>query len=378
MRLGPLLLTAIIVAGLGYWFILRSPAQQEAFTAAISGGDRTATTVAISAAEETSDESDAEDLRPVQVMVLPSAEGETVGKLIVRGRTEANRNVHAPAETTGVVISTPLRRGTEVAAGEVLCELSPGTRAAQLLEAEAQLERARVDYEAAAQLNDRGFSSTTTRMSRAAELEAAQAAVDLVKWDIDKLKILAPFDGILESDTAELGARLAPGETCATIIDLSIVKVTGFVGEQNIDQISVGQIATARLINGREEVGKITFISRVADEDTRTYLVEVTLQNRAGRLRDGMTTELLIDLPPQKAHFVPQTALTLDDGGRLGLRILDGETSRFVPVAMVRDEARGVWLTGLPETVNIIVVGQEFVRDGRKVKAVPISWDDFG
>ncbi|MEM9370939.1 MAG: efflux RND transporter periplasmic adaptor subunit [Pseudomonadota bacterium] len=378
MRLGPLLLTAIIVAGLGYWFILRSPAQQEAFTAAISGGDRAATTVAISAAEETSDESDAEDLRPVQVMVLPSAEGETVGKLIVRGRTEANRNVHAPAETTGVVISTPLRRGTEVAAGEVLCELSPGTRAAQLLEAEAQLERARVDYEAAAQLNDRGFSSTTTRMSRAAELEAAQAAVDLVKWDIGKLKILAPFDGILESDTAELGARLAPGETCATIIDLSIVKVTGFVGEQNIDQISVGQIATARLINGREEVGKITFISRVADEDTRTYLVEVTLQNRAGRLRDGMTTELLIDLPPQKAHFVPQTALTLDDGGRLGLRILDGETSRFVPVAMVRDEARGVWLTGLPETVNIIVVGQEFVRDGRKVKAVPISWDDFG
>ncbi|MEM7236582.1 MAG: efflux RND transporter periplasmic adaptor subunit [Pseudomonadota bacterium] len=378
MRLGPLVLTAALVAGLAYWFVLRSPAQQDAFMAAVSGGETEVTQAAAAPPTDESEPQASDTLRPVQVMVLPSREEDTVSRLVIRGRTEANRNVHAAAETTGVVISSPLRRGTEVEAGQLLCELSPGTRAAQLLEAEAQLERARVDFDAAARLNDRGFSSTTTRMSRAADLEAAQAAVDLVNWDIGKLKIVAPFDGILESDTAELGARLAPGETCATIIDLSIVKVTGFVGEQNIDSIRPGQSATARLINGREETGEITFISRVADQDTRTFLVEVTLQNHEGRLRDGMTTELLIDLPAIKAHFVPQTALTLDDSGELGLRVIDQDTSRFLPVTILRDEARGVWLTGLPQTADIIVVGQEFVRDGRRVKAVPISWDDLG
>lgn len=371
-RPGRGLFTLAIVAGLAYWFGIRGPTD----TAPVSGdsaGERARP--AAGAAPETPE---AEKLQPVPVMVLTSEAEDTARTLIVRGRTEANRKVAVSAETTGLVVSQPLRRGATVERGRVLCELAPGARLAQLLEAEAVLARAQVNFDAAAQLSERGFTAETTRIARSAELEAAQATVERVKWDISRLHITAPFSGILESDTAELGARLAPGETCADLIDLSTVKVTGFVGEQNIDLIRLHRDAVARMINGREEVGKITFISRVADEDTRTYMIQVTLENADRRLRDGMTSELLIDLPPVRAHRIPKSALTLDDGGRLGLRLAEGRTSRFHPVEVIRDEPRGAWVTGLPSTATVIVVGQEFVGDGREIRPFPVTWDDLG
>mgnify|MGYP001552077016 CR=1 FL=1 len=129
----------------------------------------------------------------------------------------------------------------------------------------------------------------------------------------------------------------------------------------------MGQPARARLINGMTATGRITFLSRMADENTRTFGVEVTVENPDERIRDGMTAELQIALPARTAHLLPQSALTLDDEGRMGVRIADGEIARFVPVTPVQDSAEGIWLSGLPDTADVIVIGQEFVRDGRRI-----------
>jgi multidrug efflux system membrane fusion protein len=352
---------ALLLAGaIYYWFALRGPALDAAVPPA-AGADTTMT------------EAEVDQNRPVPVMVIESQAQPTVNQIVLRGRTVAVRNVSVPAETAGLVISQPLRKGTTVAEGDVLCRLDPGARAAQLLEAEARRAEARVEAEAATTLSQKGFASETTRTARQAQLGAAQAMVDLVMLDIARLVIHAPFDGVLETDTAEIGSRLGPGDTCATVIDLSSVKVSGYVSELEVDQIELGQNATARLINGRTISGEISFISRVSDPETRTYLAEVTLRNDDGRIRDGMTAELSIDLPAVVAHRIPQTALTLDDAGRLGVRIEVEGTARFAETRIISDEVDGVWITGLPPTARVIVVGQEFVRDGRSVRATVID-----
>jgi multidrug efflux system membrane fusion protein len=348
MRLTSLALALLFAGALYYWFALRGP------------GEEIVAQTAVEAAAPVQNQ-------PVPVMVIESQAQPTVNQIVLRGRTVAARNVSVPAETAGLVISQPLRKGATVAEGDILCRLDPGARAAQLLEAEARLAEARVEAEAATTLSQKGFAAETTRTARQAALEAAQAQVDLVKLDIARLEITAPFDGVLETDTAEIGSRLGPGETCATVIDLSTVKVSGYVSEQEVDQIALNQTATARLINGRIIPGEIAFISRVSDPDTRTYQVEVTLPNSDDRIRDGMTAELSIDLPAVVAHRIPQTALTLDDAGRLGVRLaVDGE-ARFYEVRIIGDEIDGVWVFGLPQHASVIVVGQEFVRDGRAI-----------
>lgn len=352
MRLTSLIATAAIVLGLTYWFVLRHPGQD---LAPVASPD-------LAAVEAIGLRSPA-----VPVLVMESTAQKTTATLVLRGRTEANRNVQVAAETTGRVISTPLRKGSEVRRGDVLCRLEPGVRAAELAEAEAALAEAEVEALAATQLQSKGFAAQTTLKARQAQLEAAQARVDKVRWDIAQLEIRAPFDGILESDAAEIGALLTPGMYCANVIDLSKVKVTAFVAEQEVDGLRVGQTATARLINGVTTEGTISFISRMADSETRTFEVDVTLDNADGRLRDGMTAELAIDLPARDAHLIPQSALTLDDEGRLGVRLDVDGFSRFREVALLRETPDGIWVGGLPTVARIITVGQEFVRDGRRV-----------
>ena len=365
MRISSIVLVLLIAGGLYYWFVGRHGMPET--VAAVEETETAPATATPPAA--------AAGATPVPVVTIESTARPTSARLVLRGRTLANRNVQVAAQTTGRVISEPLRRGARVARGDVLCKLDPGIRDAELAEAEAALAEAQIEAEAATRLKEKGFAAETTYKARQAQLRGAQARLDRVKYDIEQLDIHAPFDGVLESDTAEMGALLSPGSICANVIDLSMVKVAGFVAEQEVDFLELGQQAAVRLVNGIETTGAISFISRVADPQTRTYGVEVTLPNPDGAIRDGMTAEMLIDLPAETGHFLPQSALTLDDDGRLGVRIDEDGVVRFLPVEVLRDEADGFWVTGLPETAMVIVVGQEFVTDGRQVVGSPPGWE---
>ncbi|MEM8825117.1 MAG: efflux RND transporter periplasmic adaptor subunit [Pseudomonadota bacterium] len=367
----------------------------------------------------------AEALDPVQVVVMRSVARDVPDAVLVRGQSEAARQVVVQAETTGIVVSEPLRAGLFVDAGQMLCELDPGSRLANLAEAEARLAEARarvpeaqarvpeaqamlaeaearqeeasINQNAAVRLSEDGFASTTRVASadaamRAAEagviaartglettqagiesavagVQSAEAALQRAQQEIDNLTIEAPFDGLLETDTAELGLLLQPGSPCATVVQLDPIKLVGFLPEAQVDRVGFGAEAGARLASGEEVVGKVTFVSRSADELTRTFRVEVTVPNEDLSIRDGQTAEILIQTEATVAHLVPASALTLNDEGTLGVRTVEDGITGFMPVTLVRDSLDGVLLSGLPPEVDIITVGQEYVTDGVVVEA---------
>lgn len=310
----------------------------------------------------------------VKVVAYRSQAQPVEGAVLMRGRTEAHRFVELRAETPGLVVSEPLRAGARVSAGEVLCQLDPGEREARLAEAEARLAQAQADADAAEALVTRGITAENTAIARRAALQAAQAAVRAAEIDMDRLTLEAPFDGVLESDAAEIGSLLRIGDECARIIALDPIKLVGFVSEAEIDQLGFGQTAFARLVSGRELAGSISFISRSADETTRTFRVEITAQNPRGEVRDGLTAEIFVPLAGGEAHLAPQNALTLDDAGRLGVRLVVDGRARFAPVDILRETREGLWLGGLPAQADIIFVGQEYVADGRAVEATLEEW----
>lgn len=318
----------------------------------------------------------------VQVVAIRSTSQVIDSAVVVRGRTEAAREIDVRAETSGLVISEPLRKGTEVVAGELLCRLDVGTREAALAEAESRVAEARarladaeINLRAASRLSEGGFASETrlTGAEAAAEsaragVRSAEAGVASALTEIERTEIRAPFDGLLETDTAELGALLQPGGVCATVIQLDPIKLVGFVPEVDVDRIAVGAPAGARLATGREVLGEVTFLSRSADEATRTFRVEVEAANADLSIRDGQTAEIFISSDGEEAHLVPQSALTLNDEGRLGVRLVVDAAAAFAPVSVVRDTQQGIWVTGLDDDVSVIVVGQEFVTDGVPVE----------
>ena len=204
--------------------------------------------------------------------------------------------------------------------------------------------------------------------SEGAVPEAARAALAQATRDIENLTIKAPFAGLLESDTAELGTVLGAGSVCARVIQLDPIKLVVFAPEAEVNRIEVGALAGARLISGDTVTGRVTFLARSADPATRTFRVEVEIPNPDFAIRDGQTVELAISSAGRAAHLVPQSALTLNDDGNIGLRLVSAENLvEFAPIDVIRDTVDGIWVAGLPEQADIITLGQDYVRAGVKV-----------
>lgn len=355
MRLLPVL-TAILVA-VALYFIIMERDTLRAFAGSETQDSETSEVINASA--------DASP--PVSIVAVRSTAKAIESGIVLRGRTEAARNVTVRSETNGLVISEPLRKGTTVKQGQLLCQLDPGTRDAQLAQAKAQLAEAEANNNAAVSLSQKGFTSETQAISRKAQLETAMAAVEQAEKELSRLNVVAPFSGLLESDTAELGELLQPGSACATVIALNPIKLVGFVPENEISRLTLGAQAGARLVTGEEVRGFLTFLSRSADPQTRTFRVEVTVPNKDLSIRDGATAEIYVAFDGETAHLLPQAALTLNDEGLLGVRAAVDNVARFFPVEVIRDTSEGILVGGLPETLDVIVVGQEYVVDGRAI-----------
>lgn len=384
MRLFSILSAIVVVAVLFFLVFQRETLLEFAGvdTSAVVSDSETADAEAAEAAKENAAARDGK-LRSVSVVAMHSQAKTIDGAVIVRGRTEAARQVEVRAETTGQVINHPLRKGSFVETGDLLCELDPGTREtavtearAVLSQAEAALREAEINNRAASALSQDGFASEIRVAATSAAVEAARAGVQSAEAgvararnELTNLEIRAPFAGLLESDAAELGSLLQPGSLCATIIQLTPIRLVGFVPETMVDRVENGANAGARLASGQEIAGRVTFISRSADPNTRTFRVDVEVPNEDLAIRDGQTVEIAIQSDGQTAHLLPQSALTLDDEGRLGVRLIDANKAVFAPVNVIRDTTAGIWVSGLSETADVIVVGQEFVTDGVPVDA---------
>lgn len=398
------LLAALAVAAALYFAIV----ERDRFLAMI-GQETVATTARDSEAEPPVADAGSDTL--VKVIVRKSTAEAVETAVALRGETRAARVVDVKSETSSVVVSEPLRKGQSVQAGQALCRLDTGARDTALAQAQAELEEARarvpeaqamvaqsqaqlaearIDQNASSKLSEGGFASTTrvanaeanvatalagVESSRAglsasqAGIQAAAAGVASAQKEIDQLVISAPFAGLLESDTAELGALLQPGSLCATVIQLDPIKLVAFVPETEVARVILGAPARATLATGQTDVtGQVTFISRSADEMTRTFRVEIEVANANQTISDGQTAEILIAGEGAKAHLLPQSALTLNDDGILGIRSVDDAAIvAFHPVDLLRDTPDGVLLGGLPNTLNVIVLGQEYVIAGIKV-----------
>ncbi|KZL17807.1 Toluene efflux pump periplasmic linker protein TtgD precursor [Pseudovibrio axinellae] len=291
--------------------------------------------------------------------------------LEMRGRTQADTRVEVHSETSGIVNKRPVSEGMFVHKGDLLCSLDRGAREARVLQANAALAQANIDYKAANELNNKGFSAANRVVALKASRDSASALLQEAELELERTDIRAPIDGIIESPLTEMGAMLGVGKVCATIMAPDPMLAIGAVSESNIQAVKIGQAANVSLVTGQSVQGKVSYIASSADPDTRTFRVEVELPNPDFSLKDGVTTRTLLQLAEEKAHFVSPGILTLADNGNIGLRGVDEDNKVvFYPVELIGGDTQGVWLKGLPDEVTVITVGQDFVKDGRTVNPV--------
>lgn len=322
-------------------------------------------------------EENAEQADPLfRVRVDTFHAGVRIAHLDVRGRTQAKARVHLKAETPGLVEAMPVYRGDRVTKGDLVCQIENGARDAALLEAQALLEQARLDHDAAVRLEGKGYTAETRVRALRAQLDAAHAAVARAELDIARTQIRAPFDGVIEMDDAEIGDYLNLGTTCITLVALDPLLVVGQVSERDVAKLETGMEGNVKLVTGEELPGIINFISPSAEERTRTFRVELQVENPDYAIRDNITADINIELNPAKAHLFTPAILTLNDAGQIGVKAVSPDNIvNFVPVALLGDTNEGVWVAGLPDPVTLVTVGQEYVIDGQEIMPVPADAD---
>jgi multidrug efflux system membrane fusion protein len=291
--------------------------------------------------------------------------------LRIQGRTRADRKVMVQAQTHGRIEQLLVDKGDFVEPGEVLAQLAEEDRPAQLQQAQALLEQRRLELEAARRLHERGHRSDTQLASARAAFREAQARVQQARTALDDTTIYAPFAGRVGETMAEVGDFMTSGRQLLRLVDLDPLSVVGNVNERRVAQIEPGTEATAELVTGERVEGTVAFVAREANDRTRTFEIEMQVPNPDAALRDGVTAQMTVPLKQRVSHFVSPSILTLNDQGQVGVKVL-GEDNRvrFRAVDILADKPDGVWITGLPETVTFITLGQNFVTVGQKVKPV--------
>ena len=306
------------------------------------------------------------------VRVRTSTAEAVMRTIVVNGKTAPARVVQLAAETDGRIEFTGAERGASLERGNVIVRLDERDRSARLAQAEALLRQREVEYAARARLKSESYVSEAQLQEAVALLEAARAELTRAKLDLDYMTVRAPFAGALQARAVEVGDFVKRGDPIATYVDNRTIIVSANVSEFDARYVRVDDRAEARLATGELVQGRIRYLAPVADESTRTFTVELEVDNADGTLRAGGTAELRIPAETVLAHRVSPALLTLDDAGNVGVKIVDesGEVE-FIVADVALTSHDGVWLAGLPEVATIITVGQGYVASGATVAAIP-------
>ena len=312
----------------------------------------------------------AADRVPTNVKIKSSVAREITRYSTTSGMTQNKRTVITKTETTGKIVSRPVERGDFVKAGALLCEISVEDRGAKLAEAEQRLAQAKIDFLGAQKLRKQGFNSESAIAAAKTALAQAQASVKRNQVQLEKTKVFAPFDGIVEEVHLEEGDFVNPGQPCGTVIDLDPMLLTARVSQTEVQELKTGMRVKGTINDTQVIFGAITFIGSQSDAETRTYPIEVQIANEDMKYRSGFSVEIDIPMGETFSHQISPALLTLDDRGDLGVRVVDEEARvQFYNVSIVAEDLDGVWVSGLPYKTDIITVGQEIVVAGERVTA---------
>ena len=184
--------------------------------------------------------------------------------------------------------------------------------------------------------------------------------------ELNRTEVKAPFSGFIEQ-IVKPGNFLERGQVCATIIQLNPIIFVAEVPEFNINKVETAQDVDIRLVTGEFINGKLTFVSKSASPSTRTFKVESQIENKNGLVRDGITAEMTIKTKLVMAHKISPSILLLNDEGKIGIRSVENDIVKFHNITILEDSESGLWITGIPKELELIVQGQGFVEDSQKV-----------
>ena len=287
---------------------------------------------------------------------------ELQGRIIDRNRAMVS------AETQGRIIARPVQIGDSVKKGDLLCEIAINDRQLRVEMATDALTLAEKNYEGTLRLTDQGFQPELEKATRLAGVSLAEQQLLASQIELANTRIVAPVDGSIHEVHANVGDFITTGMPCATVLVLNPIYAQAYIAEQHLELVNVGDQANVLLPNGEVKRGVLDFISKKSDDQTRTFRLEIAIENPDYAISSGLSASIELITNIEKAHKVPASVIELDDNDGMGVKTVarDG-TVEFYPIEIIREDADGIWVSGLPNATTIITLGNGLVVAGEQV-----------
>ena len=321
--------------------------------------------------KEEAEVSDEIEIKLDKKVVVKKLQKESFTKTLkFSGFSEASRIVIIKSQVEGKVSSKSFEKGKFYKAGSQLVLIDPEDKIARLKEMEALLNQRKKEYEVAEKLFKKGFRSEVKLSESRTNFENALALYEKSQVELNNTKILIPFDSTIEDSFIELGDYVKKGDKIAKIVDLDPIFVKVNVTENVINNLKLNQ-TTSIIIADKSYEGLISYISKTSDPLTRNFRVEIKINNKQKQIISGLSSEVRINLSKEDAYFIPSSLISLDDQGKIGIKVVQEKKVLFLTIDIISDTGNGYWVNSNSknnlEDYMLITQGHEYVIKGENV-----------
>lgn len=323
----------------------------------------------------------ARQARAFPVETVQVRAGQSAADIRTVGSLQSDESVQISSEIAGRIADILFLEGQHVSQGDDLVRLDSSLTQAELDDARARLALAEANHDRTSVLAKGGNATQRANDEAIAARATARAAFALVDARFDKLKIRAPFDGVLGIRKVSVGAYVNPGVEIVNLEKIDQLKLSFNVPEIHLEDVSVGQTVTITVdaLPQRQFTGTIYAINPMVDVNGRSLAIRARLPNTDLVLRPGLFAR--VSIPNSRSHpvvFIPEQAVVPRGADALVYRVMDGKAVE-TKVKLGARKAGEVEVTeGLPTDAVVVVAGQHRLQDGVAVDITPVVAEQQG
>jgi membrane fusion protein (multidrug efflux system) len=289
----------------------------------------------------------------------------------ISGTVKPFASAKVSSEEGGLILNIPKDKGSYVSKGEMIVYIKKDVEIATFNQTAAQVELAKMNYEKQKELYEENATTEIQYLTAKWQLESAEQGLNILRTRLKSANVRAPISGVIDDKFMNKGEMSAPGSPILSILDISRVKISAGVPESYITQIKNGQSVniTVDVLPGMDFEGRVNYIAPALNGTSRSFEIEVVINNRNRVLKPGMTANVQIaQFNKENAVVIPQDVI-IDYGEEQYVFVLEGDIAKKRDVKIGGRNGNDVLIdSGLNPGEKLIIEGFQSVKDGEKVQ----------
>lgn len=272
------------------------------------------------------------------------------------------------SDADGLVTKIHSHEGVSINKNDIIAELDSRDFLSKYNEAKSSFNSKKIEYESVIVLKKKGLSSNAKYSEILANYEKSKSLLQEAERQYKNRFIRAPFDGFLSKLSIKNGSLVSYHQEIGEITKKDIFKVKIPVSEKYINKIKIQNLATVIMNNNQKHEGTVSSINEVADENTKTFDIDVVL-SKGIKVYDGQVVRVIIHLDNIEGYEVPTSCLSINDYGDVVIRFVENGVVSEESIEIIGQDNQKTYIFSdrLPSSLDLIVIGNNIVEKGNIV-----------